>query len=589
MLVLGISAYHGDSSAAVVRDGEIVAAVEEERFTRQKHWAGFPARAIRYCLEEAGATLDSLDAIAVSRDPKAQVWRKIAFVLTSSMPWRIVLERLSKHRRLLGVDSLLAEKFGVPVDGIRPKIRRVEHHLAHVAGSFHAGPFTEAALLSVDAFGDFTSTLMGKGANGRVETMRRVFFPHSLGVLYTAVTQFLGFPYYGDEYKVMGLAPYGRPVYREAMNELISVSEDGTFKLNLKYFRHHKDRAEMSWRAGTPEVGKLFSDDMAELFGESRELKAPLEQRHKDIAASVQACYEDVFVHILSVLHQQTGCRNLCVSGGCAMNSVANGKIFDRSPFTQVYIPPQPGDGGGALGAALQVIAEASSKNPWMPGLHSAFLGPAFSAEDIQAMLEERLASETETFEITTVDEEELCRSVARDISEGKVVGWFQGRMEWGPRALGNRSILADPRRADMKDILNLKIKRRESFRPFAPSILKEHTAEYFETDYDVPYMSMVFQIRSEKREVIPAVTHVNGSGRLQTVTRRDNPLYWKLILAFGDITGVPIVLNTSFNENEPIVCTPAEALECFLRTKMDTLALGRTVLRRNGDAPPAA
>lgn len=584
MWTLGISAYHGDSSAALLQDGQVVAAVEEERFTRLKHWAGFPLQAVRYCLDEAGITLDAVDQIAINRDPRAQVLRKIGFVLKQRTPWEFLSDRLKNRGKILGVDETLAEAFGLDAGSIAPRIHHVEHHLAHAASAFYASPFDEAAILTVDGFGDWTSSLQARATAEGIEELSRVFFPHSLGVLYTAVTQFLGFTSYGDEYKVMGLAPYGQAeAYIEEMRQLIAVGGDGRFELNLDCFLHQKGRVEMTWNDGYPAIGQMYSEGMAAILGPPRASDEDLTQRHKDLAASLQALYEEVFAAMLDAAHCKTGSANVCISGGCAMNSVANGRIVTDSPFAEAYVPPQPGDGGGAIGAALYVACQA--KVPRDRRRMSAFLGPSFTDEQIEGLLEAHLSDLDESITVTRYDDEDkLCESVAADIAAGKVIGWFQGRMEWGPRALGNRSILADPRRADMKDILNLKIKRRESFRPFAPSILREATAEFFETDYDVPYMSMVFQIRPEKRELIPAVTHVNGSGRLQTVDREHNPLYWKLIDTFGRATSVPIVLNTSFNENEPIVCTPAEALDCFLRTNMDTLALGSTVLRRTGD-----
>lgn len=582
MLILGVSAYHGDSSAAVLRDGKVVAAVEEERFTRIKHWAGLPLQSIAYCLDEAGVALGDVDYIAVNRDPKAQLLRKVGFVLRNRPPWEFLKDRLLNRKKVLGVDESLAEEFGVSVSMLRPKIKCVEHHLAHAASAYCMSPFDESAIITVDGFGDWTSTMCAMGRGSGIKSLKRVFYPHSLGVVYTAVTQFLGFPNYGDEYKVMGLAPYGEAKYLEQFRQLVRCGDDGTFALAIEYFSHGEKGIETRWDGGSPTIGELFTAKFETLFGAQRRPGEPLEQRHKDIAASLQAGYEEVFTRLLAALHRMTGCENLCIAGGCAMNSVANGKIRSESPFTQVYIPPQPGDGGGSLGAAAYVYGRMTGQSCQHDKTH-AFIGPRFDDAHIEKLLAEHAREDgSDGTEITRIDsDDELCAAVARYIADGKVVGWFQGRMEWGPRALGNRSILADPRRGDMKDILNLKVKRRESFRPFAPSILRQYVDEYFETDYDVPFMSMVFQIRPDKREALPAVTHVNGSGRLQTVSKDENPLYWRLIDAVRDITGVPVVLNTSFNENEPIVCGPDEALDCFLRTKMDVLVLNRHVIRR--------
>ena len=580
MWILGVSAYHGDSAAAIFHDGNIVAAVEEERFARIKHWAGLPVRSIQYCLQEAGITLGQVDYIAVNGDPNAQLLRKTGFLLRNRIPWRFLSERLKNRSRLLQISALLAKDFAIPVEDVRNKIRRVEHHLAHVASSFYVSPFEDAALLSVDGFGGWTSTLCAHGRGNNIQEHRRVFFPHSLGVAYTAVTQFLGFPNYGDEYKVMGLGGYGKNTYLDQCRELVQEC-DGLFKLNLDYFSHTCCQVRTSWENVHPVLGRLFSDKISDLFGEVRQPDSELTQIHMDIATSMQTRFEEIFITLLKTVYKITGSRNVCISGGCAMNSVACGKITTATPFKNAYIPPAPGDAGGAIGAAAYVYRSILD-NYVQPHAMNPFLGPQFDNKTMRILLDKVLQEQNEKFSVEMLDEDSLYHTVAEEISRGKVVGWFQGRMEWGPRALGNRSILADPRREDMKEILNLKIKRRELFRPFAPSILKEKTAEYFEVDCDVPYMSMVFPVRPEKQRIIPAVTHADGSGRLQTVTNQQNPRYWKLIRAFEEITGVPVVLNTSFNESEPIVCTPQEAVDCFLRTEMDTLVLGNIILSRS-------
>jgi carbamoyltransferase len=380
----------------------------------------------------------------------------------------------------------------------------------------------------------------------------------------------------------MGLAPYGAPTYLSQMREIVRVQSDGTFKLDLRYFRHHTANVSYSWNNCAPEVGVLHTERLAELLGPKRQPCEPLEQKHKDIARSAQAMYEEAFFALLHALHRKHPSENLALSGGCAMNSVANGKVYRNTPFRRMYLPAAAGDAGGAIGAAAQVLAELGNGARRFE-LHSAYSGPSATRDEIQQLLEARAgdlaAAECEVTEVR--DEAELCATTAAAVAEGKVIGWFQGRMEWGPRALGNRSILGDPRRADMKEILNAKIKRRESFRPFAPSILREAVSEWFEQDDDVPFMMEVFQIRPEKRSLIPAVTHVDGSGRLQTVHRETNLRYHALISAFHALTGIPLVLNTSFNENEPVVCRPEEALDCFVRTKMDLLVLGDFTVAR--------
>jgi carbamoyltransferase len=460
-------------------------------------------------------------------------------------------------------------------------VHEVEHHLAHLSSAFHVSPFDDAVVVSVDGFGDFASAAWGVGRGAEIAIDDKVYFPHSLGIFYQAMTQWLGFPHYGDEYKVMGLAPYGRPQYLAEMRRVVQLQDDGGFKLNLDFFRHHKEKVEYEWENGEPKVGELFSDALVELLGPVRGKGEELTQRHKDIARSVQAMYEEAFFHLLNVLHKRHGGDTLCLAGGCAMNSVANGKVYRNTPFRKVYIQSAAGDAGGAIGAAFAVWHKLGGKRGFV--MDHAYWGPHFADADLRALLDANAAAlrEQGCAVMRIENEAALCERTATAISEGKVVGWFQGRMEWGPRALGNRSILGDPRRADMKDILNLKIKRRESFRPFAPSILRESVSDWFEQDDDVPFMMQVYPIRAEKRPVIPAVTHVDGSGRLQTVLAETNPRYHRLIGAFGHMTGVPIVLNTSFNENEPVVCKPEEALDCFLRTRMDVLVMGDWFIER--------
>jgi carbamoyltransferase len=473
-----------------------------------------------------------------------------------------------------------------PGQGFRARVHPVEHHVAHLSSAFHVSPFEEAVVVSVDGFGDFASAAWGVGKGTRIEVDDRVYFPHSLGIFYQAMTQFIGFPHYGDEYKVMGLAPYGQPAYLEQMRRIVLLQPDGGFKLDLDYFRHAREKVEYEWEDGSPSVGTLYADQLADLLGPARQPGDALEQRHRDIARSVQAMYEEAFFHLLNRLHDRHGGNAVCIAGGCGMNSVANGKVTLRTPFRDVYVQSAAGDAGGAIGAAYSVWHGIDAARA--PEMNHAYLGPSFDDAAIAALLSERAAQiEAASCRVRRVgDEAALCALTADAIGAGKVVGWFQGRMEWGPRALGNRSILGDPRRADMKDILNLKIKRRESFRPFAPSVLREAVPEWFELDGDVPFMMQVYPIREDKRARIPAVTHVDGTGRLQTVHRETNPRYHRLIERFREQTGVPMVLNTSFNENEPVVCRPEEALDCFLRTRMDLLVLGDWLVVR--DIEPA-
>lgn len=581
MIILGINAYHGDASACVVKDGKLIAAAEEERFNRIKHWAGFPAEAIRYCLHAADAELEEVDYVAINRDPKANIGKKILFTLSKRPDLSLVLDRIKNAKEWASIEDELGRSF--PGKMFRGKVLHIEHHLAHLASAFLVSPFNDAVALSVDGFGDFASAAWGIGNNANIAVEDKVYFPHSLGIFYQAITQYLGFPHYGDEYKVMGLAPYGQPHYMNEMRQIVELKPDGTFRLNLHFFRHHKEKIDYEWDNGSPHVGTLFTPALEELLGKARSNKDELVQRHKDIARSAQRMYEEAFFHLANTLHQRHKLDALVLAGGCAMNSVANGKVYENTPFKKLYIQSAAGDAGGAIGAAFVAWHQQNAGASRDFVMDHAYWGPQFSDADINGTLglhREELTSQ----QCTTVhfsSDDELCQRAAQAVADGKVLGWFQGRMEWGPRALGNRSIIGDPRRKDMKDILNLKIKRRESFRPFAPSILREAVPDWFVTDDDVPFMMQVFQIREDKRGSIPAVTHVDGSGRLQTVYRESNPMYYKLIKAFEAITGVPIVLNTSFNENEPVVCTPEEALSCFLRTKMDVLILGNVLIER--------
>lgn len=583
--ILGLSVYHADASAAAVADGRFVAGVEEERFRRVKHWAGFPERAIRFCLEEmSGGDLGRVTALAVARQPRAYLSRKVLLALSHPRSLRRALGRARNLRQVASLEQRIAATFGGPA----PQLFPVEHHLAHVASAFFCSPYEEAMCLTVDGFGDFVSTMMAVGRGGSVEVLDRVYFPHSLGLLYTAVTQLLGFPGFGDEYKVMGLAAYGEPSFTDLLGRVVPPRPDGTFALDLRYFRHLSEGVEMTWEDGAPELGTLYTPALEELLGPARRPGEELTQRHKDLAASLQAVYEERFFALVRALQRRTGLKRLALAGGCAMNSLANGKLFHRTGVEEVFIQAAAGDAGTSLGAALYVhhCVLGAPRNGFV--MEHAYWGPAYGEGEIRRAIAEAIPASGGRdgvwgeMRIETIrDEDRLADETAEAIARGDVVGWYQGRSEWGPRALGNRSILADPRQADMKDILNSKIKRRESFRPFAPSVLAEQTGAWFAIDYPDPFMIKVYPIRPEKRPLVPAVTHVDGTGRLQTVSRQANPLYWKLIAAFERRTGVPMVLNTSFNEQEPIVNTPAEALNCFLRTRMDRLVLGPVVVSR--------
>jgi carbamoyltransferase len=584
-LILGINAFHGDSSAVALRSGAMLCGVEEERLNRIKHWAGFPAAAVGAVLSDAGTPLSEVDHVAISRDPGAHLLDKALFAFRRRPGLEAIRARLANHRKIQGVAELLAA-----VDGsrepFRGKVHNVEHHRAHLASTFFCSPFEEAACLTIDGFGDFLSSMSAVGRGNKLEILDSVMFPHSLGIFYTAVTQYLGFPKYGDEYKVMGLAAYGKPSFLPQMRKIVHLAERGRFEVDIDYFVHATEGVTMSWESGEPAVGPLWSPKFVEQLGPPREPGSELTERDHDIAASLQAMYEKAFFHRLNWLQKKTGSKTLCLAGGCAFNSVANGKIFRNTDFTDVFIQSAAGDAGTALGAALYVWhQELGRPRGWV--MEHSYWGPEFSESEISKQLSmsgEQL--EKEGCRVARIDNEwDLCRETAKRIAGGKIVGWFQGRSEWGPRALGNRSIVVDPRRAEMKEVLNSRIKRREPFRPFAPSILEERVGDYFEETYPDPFMVKVYPIRSAKRSEIPAVTHVDGTGRLQTVSKAQNPRYWALIKSFEEKTGVPVVLNTSFNENEPIVNTPAEALACFLRTKMDVLVMQEWVVER-GDRP---
>jgi carbamoyltransferase len=621
MYILGINAYHGDAAAAIIKDGELIAAVEEERFNRIKHCAGFPTESVRYCLEVAGIRVEDLDHVGISRAPSAHLHKKVMFAARrgisnfefrnsnlKSVATRLstpngepaaaallvgsgtehsrsgngngrgffgqVADRLGNAARVRDLRQDLAQALDAPKSSIQAQFHNIEHHRAHLASSFYVSSFERAALLSIDGFGDFISTMWARGEGNRIEVLGQVEYPHSTGILYTATTQFLGFPRYGDEGKIMGLAPYGRPRYIEEFRDIIVTEAGGRFRLNLGYFRHHAEGVDMTWDNGSPVIGRIFSDEFAQTFGPARRPGAELTEREQDIASSLQLRLEEVAFHLLRHLHKQTGLDDLALSGGVAYNSVMNGKILLNTPFRRVFVQPAAGDSGTALGVCYEIYNGVLGRQRGS-AIEGAYTGPEFTNAEIREALERcDLIFETYT-------DEDLTKRAARDIADGLVVGWFQGRMEFGPRALGNRSIVADPRRVEMKDILNERIKKREPFRPFAPSILQAHTNYYFEQDHPAPTMLMVYQIRPERRGEIPAVTHVDGSGRLQTVSPQLNERYYQLISDFHKLTGVPVVLNTSFNENEPIVCTPRQAIDCFLKTRMDVLYLGNQAVRR--------
>jgi carbamoyltransferase len=562
-MILGLNAFHGDSSAAVFKNGQLTAALEEERLNRIKHWAGLPVLSAKACLNG-----EQPDHIAISRDPKANLIAKLRWTVHRPAGWMRALSRANNAVRISQVgEDLRAAGIGAAVT----KVHFVEHHRAHLASAFFCSPFDEAAVISIDGFGDFSSVMWGIGRGNQIQVRGAVHFPHSLGQFYTAFTQFLGFPRYGDEYKMMGLSAYGERRFVSQVRDVVTTEGDQC-RLNLDYFTHHGRGVEMSWNSGEPKISSIYSPKMTEAFGEARIPGSEILQRHKDLAASVQAVLEENYFALLNFVQRETRQKTLCLAGGVALNCVANGMIFERTDFRDFYVQPAAHDAGTSVGAALYVQHQVLNQ-PRSFQMRHVYWGPEHDDSDIRRALDE---SSTTWKQLT---EDELIDRTAQQIANGKIVGWFQGRMEFGPRALGNRSILADPRNREMMDVLNSRIKYREPFRPFCPSILAESVGDYFETDYPSPFMVTAYLIKAAQRQRIPAVTHGDGTGRLQTVERDVNTLYWKLIHRFAAISGVPILLNTSFNENEPIVSTPAQAIDCFLRTRMDVLAIGSYLL----------
>ena len=578
MYILGLNVYHGDSSACLLKNGKIICAFEEERFTRQKHWAGFPKNAIQACLDECSIDFSDISYITVSRDPKFNFAKKVKYLLIRPLSIFNFKNRIKNRSLLNDLSSDFVIHFHLKKEFVESKLKFVEHHSSHLASAFFASPFEKSALLSIDAFGDFSSTVIAIGEGNKITRLGEVNFPHSVGQFYTAFTQYLGFHHYGDEYKVMGLAPYGSPVYMKEMDGILKCSNNDLelFKLDLNYFIHHTKGVQTKIQENNdPTPSITFSKKFEKLFGPARKPGEELTQKHFDLASSVQRHCENTILHILNILYTICKTDNLCIAGGVAQNSVANGKITRNTKFKNVYIPPAGHDAGTSIGSALYFYNHVLSKARSEP-MYNPYLGTFTSNEKIKQLLCER------DIKFEYLEDNELCKKVAQLLVDGNVIGWFQGKAEFGPRALGGRSIIVDPRRQDAKDLLNAKIKRRESFRPFAPSILKEFVDEYFEVNDSVPFMEKVFPIRPEKHSLIPAVTHIDGTGRLQSVDKKHSPKYYQLINEFYKLTNVPILLNTSFNENEPIVNIPEQALDCYLRTSMDVLVLDNCLITRN-------
>ena len=574
MYILGINAYHGDSSCCLIKNGIVLCAIEEERIRRIKHWAGFPSEAIKFCLNDQNITIEDIDYVTVSRDTKKNFLKKVYYSLIYSRDFSLISSRLINFKKINSIKNKLAQTFEVPLKNIKAKVYNIEHHRSHMSSAFFASSFNKSAILSIDGFGDFTSTMTAIGESNKLKVLKKINYPHSLGIFYTAATQFLGFYEYGDEYKVMGLAPYGKPKFLNLLENIIQVTDDGLFKLNKKYFDHFKNGVKMDWLEGKPKIDKLFTNSWVDLFGISRLKDDKIEQNHKDIASSVQAFTEKIIFHILNNLYDETSCENICIAGGVAQNSVLNGKIISKTKFKNIYIPSAGHDAGTSIGSSLYLYNHILEEDR-VPEIKTAYFGSRFKTSEIVSLLKKK------KLDYFVLSQNEIFEKVVNKLINGGVVGWFQGRSEFGPRALGNRSILVDPRRKDAKDILNRKIKRREHFRPFAPSILIDHVSDYFYYDRKVSFMEQVLEFKKEMYNEVPAVVHVDGTGRLQTVDKIVSPKYYNLISYFYEKTGVPILLNTSFNENEPIVNSPKEALDCFLRTKMDMLVMENILIER--------
>jgi carbamoyltransferase len=561
MNILGIGGYSHDSAAALVCDGRLVAAVAEERLTRVKHQGGVPREAVRWCLDHAGLTPDDIDHIGCYMRPGLRVGRRILYRLTQ------LLRSPSYSAAYMGYELAHNAQYVWGMRSLRGKRTRLhfmEHHPAHAASAFLVSPFEEAALLSIDYIGEFAVTWAGVGRGTRIDPLYAINYPHSLGVFYSAITDYLGFQRANDEYKVMGLASYGEPAYLDEFEQIIQRDGSGRYTIDTQWLQCH-------YLPGSRHG--YFSKKFLARFGPPRRRGEPIEERHRNIAASAQRVLEDTVISMASDLHARTGLKRLCLAGGVALNCAMNGRLLRETPFDDIFVQPAAGDDGIAIGAALQ-LHHAQTIRDREYVMRDACLGPAHSDGSIREFLElAKIPYETPA---------NLEETAARLIADGKIVGWYQGRMEFGPRALGARSILADPTRADMKDLINKYVKHREEFRPFAPSVLAERAGEYFDGCSDSPFMLFVYPVRTEQRDRVPAITHVDGTARVQTVTRDVNPRYYGMIEAFERLRGVPMVLNTSFNVNgEPIVNTPAEAVRCFFSTGMDALAIGDHVVTK--------
>ena len=574
MNIIGLNLFHADSSACLVKDGKLTAAVEEERFSRIKNFSGFPIESIRFCLKENNLDISDIDLIAVNNNKFYNYKEKISFGLRNLYKKNILLKAHTLFTKP-NINNLFLKYLEYDISN---KVKYIPHHLSHLASTYLQAECNEALGFSFDGSGDFSTTEIYDIADNRLTLIEKVLYPHSLGIFYQAFTQFLGFKNYGDEYKVMGLASYGKPIYKDRIKKIIN--DDNFFKLNLKYFDHHEKSINYNFDTGKPYFDDLFSKKLEYMFGKSRQKDEAITKYHMDIASSVQFVFEDTIITKLNKLQKNNNYENLCLSGGCAFNSVLNGKIITKTKFKKVYTSPNVGDAGGAVGAAL-IVAIENKEN--IIRKSTMFLGTEYSNEYINENIVKKNQS-IKSFNINYFEDfNELTKVVSKYLSEKKIIGWFQGKMEWGPRALGNRSILADPTNPNARDLINKKIKKREEFRPFAPSVLYEKASHYFEmNNVESPFMSSVFNAKENVKNLVPSVVHVDGSCRVQTVKESDNARYYQLIKEFEKISGIPILLNTSLNVNEPICESPEDAYEIFTQTLMDVLVLEKWVFIKN-------
>jgi carbamoyltransferase len=580
MIILGLNINHADSSACIIVDGKIVAAIEEERFVRIKHYSGFPFNSIKFCLETSSLNLNEVNFVTLNCSPSSNLKEKFSYSVKNILSISTLKKILSFKKKLFHSNEL--NNF-LNKNNFNGKVINVEHHTSHMASSYYNSKFDNAVGLTIDGFGDFCSTESFLCKSNKIQSIKKVYFPHSLGILYQSITQFLGFKNYGDEYKVMGLASYGNPVFLNEFENLIHYNNNSYFSLNLDYFSHHTNpEFTYNFPDGIPKFPNLYSEKMMQLFGEERRPGDKIEKKHFDIASSLQKCFEHVVFSILNKLYSDTNTENLCLAGGCALNSKLNGLIRDKTPFKNIFIQPNAGDAGGAMGSALNFLKQNKSikNSSFKNELNKCYLGSEYTNDFIEEHLIKK-NSLVKNYTFQKLSDTDLYIDIAKRISNNQVIGWFKGRCEWGPRALGNRSILADARNPEIKDILNKKIKLRETFRPFAPAVLEEFSDIYFDLNYPSPFMLNVVNAKKLAKDKVPSVVHVDNTCRVQTVNKNNNYHFYNLIAEFDKITGVPILLNTSFNENEPIVLTPEHAFNCFNRTSMDCLVLENWVISR--------